>query len=122
MMDTEYPDTFITQVFNYLSLGYPTLARPFDEELSKISRMPMSDLRHDDVVAKSMPKGYIRLGDDFEGRDDGTDQELVDGGCARWKALKIYVKEWARQEKGMAPMENAGSNFGTAPRRGSWAW
>ncbi|GAB7343622.1 hypothetical protein MBLNU457_1618t1 [Dothideomycetes sp. NU457] len=122
LMETEFNDTFITQVFNYLSLGYPSLARPFDEELSKIAKVPLSELRHDDKVAKSMPKGYIRLGDDFEGRDDGRDQELnTSDPPARWKALKSYIREWVRQEKGMVTMESFGG-FGTAPRRGSWAW
>lgn len=122
LMERDYPDTFVTQVYNYLSLGYPTLARPFDEELSKISHIPISDLRHDDVIAKDMPKGYIRLGDDFEGRGDGTDQLLQDGGCARWKALKLYITEWARQEKDMVKTEGLGGNWGTGARRGSWAW
>jgi len=125
LMEKEYPDSFITQVYNYLSLGYPSLARPFDEELSKISGVSIEELRHDDQIAKSMPKGYIRLGDDFEGRGDGSDQSIqavANGGCARWKALKKYVREWARQEKGMVPMDALGGNWGTGPRRGSWAW
>ena len=122
LMERDYPDTFITQVYNYLSLGYPSLARPFDEELSKISRVPISELRYDDQIAKKMPKGYIRLGDDFEGRGDGVDQTLQNGGCARWKALKIYVREWAKQEKGMVPIDDIGGNWGTGARRGSWAW
>lgn len=122
LMEREYPDTFITQVYNYLSLGYPSLARPFDEELSKISHVPMVELRQDDEVAKSMPKGYIRLGEDFEGRGDGSSQELLEDGCARWRALKKYVREWARQEKGMVPAEPLGGNWGTGARRGSWAW
>ncbi|TKX25600.1 hypothetical protein C1H76_2250 [Elsinoe australis] len=120
LMETEYPDTFVTQVFNYLSLGYPSLARPFDEELAKISNVPVSDLRQDDAVAKKMPKGYIRIGDDFEGRNDGSSQELEHNKCARWRALKLYIREWARQEKGMVHVQPV--PFGTAPRRGSWAW
>jgi len=122
LMESEFNDTFITQVFNYLSLGYPSLARPFDEELSKIAKVPLSDLRNDDKIAKSMPKGYIRLGDDFEGRGENEDQELnTSDPPARWKALKSYIREWVRQEKGMVSMESFGG-FGTAPRRGSWAW
>ena len=122
LMEVDYPDSFITQVYNYLSLGYPSLARPFDEELSKISGVPMADLRHDDDIARSMPKGYIRLGDDFEGRGDGTDQTLKEKGCARWNALKLYIREWARQEKNMVRSESIGGNWGTGARRGSWAW
>ncbi|GAM84192.1 hypothetical protein ANO11243_021850 [Dothideomycetidae sp. 11243] len=121
LMATEYPDTFITQVFNYLSLGYPSLARPFDEELSKITSISVGVLRQDDEVAKSMPKGYIRIGDDFVGRDDGSSQELdKDEACMRWKALKKYIREWARQEKGMVQVQAA--PWGAAARKGSWAW
>ncbi|PNS18520.1 hypothetical protein CAC42_5059 [Sphaceloma murrayae] len=120
LMAKEYPDSFVTQVFNYLSLGYPSLARPFDEELSKISNVPLQELRQDDAVAKRMPKGYIRIGEDFEGRGDGTSQELEHNKCARWRALRLYIKEWARQEKGMVHVQPV--PFGTAPRRGSWAW
>lgn len=120
LMQTEYPDSFITQVFNYLSLGYPTLARPFDQELAKITGVTVADLRKDDSLAKSMPKGYIRIGDDFEGRQDGTSQDLEHNKCARWKALKVYVKEWARQEKGMVQVQT--TPWGAAARKGSWAW
>lgn len=122
LMERDYPDTFITQVYNYLSLGYPALARPFDEELSKISGIPVQELRHDDDIAKTLPKGYIRLGQDFEGRGDGTDQELKEGECARWNAMKLYIREWARQEKNMVKKESIGGNWGTGARRGSWAW
>jgi len=122
LMISEFNDAFITQVFNYLSLGYPSLARPFDEELSKISSVPLSELRHDDAIARDMPKGYIRLGDDFEGRGDGVDQGLnADEPPARWRALRAYVREWVRQEKGMVSVE-AYESYGAAPRRGSWAW
>lgn len=122
LMDHDYPDSFVTQVYNYLSLGYPSLARPYDEELSKISHIPVSDLRHDDEVAKEMPKGYIRFGEDFEGRGDGTSQELHEIDCARWQALKKYIREWARQEKNMVKTEGMAGNWGTGARRGSWAW
>ncbi|KAG8626983.1 hypothetical protein KVT40_005928 [Elsinoe batatas] len=120
LMEADYPDTFVTQVFNYLSLGYPSLARPFDDELAKISGVPVSELRKDDAVAKRMPKGYIRIGDDFEGRNDGTSQDLEHNQCARWRALKKYIREWARQEKGMVQVQAV--PWGTGARRGSWAW
>lgn len=113
----EYPDTFVTQVYNYLSLGYPSLARPFDEELSKISRIPVATLRQDDSKAKSNPRGYIRLGEDFERRDGVRADE-----CMRWQALKLYVREWARQEKDMVRVDAPGGNWATTNRRGSWAW
>ena len=119
MIEQEYPDSFITQVYNYLSLGYPSLARPFDEELSKISRIPISSLRQDDVKARSTPRGYIRLGQDFEG---GGGEGMTEEGCMRWQALKLYVREWARQERDMAwNGDGVGGNWGTGARRGSWA-
>ena len=118
VMEQEYSDAFITQVYNYLSLGYPSLARPFDEELSKISRMAIADLRKDDQVAKATPRGYIRLGPDFEG---GGGEGLTEDSCVRWQALKLYVREWARQEKNMVKVDGPGGNWGTGARRGSWA-
>jgi hypothetical protein len=117
MMERDYPDPFVTQVYNYLSLGYPTLARPFDDELSKISGIPVSELREDDVKAKQSPRGYIRLDPAYEGQ--GGDGVQGDG-CARWRALKLYVREWARQEKkGYA--DQSDPTWGAA-RRGSWAF
>ncbi|KAK3704408.1 hypothetical protein LTR37_013831 [Vermiconidia calcicola] len=118
MMDREYPDSFITQVYNYLSLGYPSLARPFDEELSKISLIPIAELRQDDKTAKATPRGYIRLGSDFEG---GGGEGISEESCVRWQALKRYVREWARQEKNMVKSDGPGGNWGTGARRGSWA-
>jgi hypothetical protein len=118
MMDNEFPDSFITQVYNYLSLGYPSLAKPFDGELSKISRIPISQLRQDDRKARLAPRGYIRLGSDFEG---GGGEGMTEDSCMRWRALKLYVREWARQEKNMVKTDMAGGNWGTSARRGSWA-
>lgn len=117
VMSEEYPDSFITQVYNYLSLGYPALARPFDEELSKITRIPIAKLREDDGKAQGTAKGYIRLGSDFEG---GGGDGLAPQACARWQALKLYVREWARQEKNMVKVDGPGGNWGTGARRGSW--
>jgi hypothetical protein len=115
-MTNDYPDSFITQVYNYLSLGYPTLARPFDAELAKISRFDIAVLRQDDKKAMQQPRGYIRLGPDFEGGGG----ELSEANCMRWQALKVYVREWARQEKNMIRTDGVFGNFGTAARRGSW--
>lgn len=118
LMERDYPDSFITQVYNYLSLGYPSLARPFDEELAKISRVSISELRQDDKKARTLPRGYIRLGPDFEG---GGGEGVSEEDCKRWQALKRYVREWARQEKGMVRSDGPGGNWGTGARRGSWA-
>lgn len=117
-IEREYPDSFVTQVYNYLSLGYPSLARPFDEELSKISCIPISELREDDVKAKQNPRGYIRLGTDFEG---GGGQGITSQDCKRWQALKLYIFEWAKQEKNFDKTDATGGNWATTQRRGSWA-
>lgn len=118
-IEREYPDSFVTQVYNYLSLGYPSLARPFDEELSKISGIPMSQLREDDIKAKQTPRGYIRLGSDFEG---GGGYGVTSQDCKRWQALKLYIHEWAKQEKDFAKADAPGGNWATTNRRGSWAF
>ncbi len=109
----DFSDDFITQVYNYLSLGYPSMARPFDEELSKISRISVADLRQDDHLAVS--RGYIRLGKD----GNLTDTKITEESCMRWRALRIYVQEWARQHPNMA--EDASLATGTTARKGSWA-
>jgi len=115
-IEAEFTDEFVTQVYNYLSLGYPSLARKYDDELSKISRTPLSDLRHDDSLALS--RGYIRLGEDECGKEDGIEEEM----CARWKSLRVYIHEWARQQPKMAQQQNHQGGFGVSVRRGSWAW
>ncbi|KAI9815407.1 MAG: hypothetical protein M1832_005477 [Thelocarpon impressellum] len=115
-LDVEYSDAFVTQVYNYLSLGYPSLARKFDHELSKISRVPAEELcRHD---AEALAKGFVGLD---EGQ--GADQDGVTGGrCGRWKALRLYIREWARQNPGMTSgADSELDNWGDRGRRGSWA-
>ncbi|KAK1819456.1 hypothetical protein LTR12_006157 [Friedmanniomyces endolithicus] len=119
LMEREFPDSFVTQVYNYLSLGYPALAKPFDEELAKISHVSIKELREDDyrrMEGEGAGRGYIGLGEDFEG-------ELGEGtGGVRWRALKLYVREWARQDGRMVhDLGAGGGNFGTEARRGSWA-
>lgn len=112
----DFGDEFVTQVYNYLSLGYPSMARPFDEELSKISQISVSELRQDDHLAKS--RGYIRLGKD----GNLSNSEITEETCMRWRALRVYIQEWARQHPQMAEDEFllAGGR-GTAVRKGSWA-
>lgn len=111
----EFSDNFVTQVYNYLSLGYPSMARPFDEELSKISHIAVDELRQDDHLAKS--RGYIRLGKD----GNLTDSEITEETCMRWRALRVYIQEWARQHPNMAEEEYPVGGQGTAVRKGSWA-
>jgi hypothetical protein len=107
-IEAEYPDSFVTQVYNYLSLGYPSLARKYDEELSKITKIPVEEIRRNDGEVDK--KGHI-------GTPEGTcDEEAEKGG--RWEALRLYVREWARQQPGMISREEG---WGTRIRRGSWA-
>jgi hypothetical protein len=109
-IEQEFDDAFVTQVFNYVSLGYPAIAKEYDEELSKISRVPVEDLREDDHLPSA--RGYIRLGE-----EEQTDSEVTEERCARWRALKKYIHEWARQRPFMAT--RSPEMEGTW-RKGSW--
>lgn len=107
MISREFSDEFVTQVYNYLSLGYPATANAFDEELSKISHISVTDLRGTD--SKQMVKGHMlemKLGDTSE-----------DERCPRWRALKRYIIEWARQHP---DLNTAPQAWGVRERRGSW--
>lgn len=110
----EFDDQFVTQVYNYLSLGYPATARAYDEELSKISRISTEELAMEDEAVMdgigSSAKGHIKISMDLDTVDDRR--------CPRWKALKEYIFEWARQHPdldGITPLA-----WGVAERRGSW--
>lgn len=146
----EFDDKFVTQVYNYLSLGYPALARQYDEELSKISRISLDELEVDDLAImenlwgaehhrqangqhatngvngetlddlrpvlstgkKLRATGHIML--DSEEKDGVREEDR----CPRWKALKLYIFEWARQHPdldGISPLA-----WGVRERRGSW--
>lgn len=110
----EFDDHFVTQVYNYLSLGYPATARAFDEELSKISRIPSEELRNEDDVVMdgigSRAKGHIKISMDLDASEDRR--------CPRWKALKLYIFEWARQHPDLDSVSPTA--WGVAERRGSW--
>jgi hypothetical protein len=54
--------------------------------------VPLTELRADDGIARD---GYLRLGPGESG--EGVAEE----GCARWKALRLYIREWERQRPGM---------------------
>jgi hypothetical protein len=119
-IEDEFPNSVITQIYNYLSLGYPSLAWAFDEELSKISRIPLEELRKDDDNIDA--KGYVGAPE-----GDGTsEEEVAKGVCRRWDALRLYVREWARQSPGFMEdidgigrrAEQWGGNVGV--RKGSW--
>ena len=115
-IEEEFDDPFVTQVYNYLSLGYPSLAQKFDFELSKITKVSVEQLRRDDCSANA--KGYV-------GAPEGTGSDMrgmQDGQCERWIALRLYVREWARQHPHMIS-GHAGPNkdWGARARKGSWA-
>jgi len=107
----EFNDAFVTQVYNYLSLGYPALAWSYDEELARISRIAPEELRKDDD--KKNAKGHIGLVD--APGTNGAEQ------CARWKALRIYILEWGRQHPSMSNGVSSPIAWGVRARRGSWA-
>lgn len=126
----EFDDTFVTQVYNYLSLGYPATARIYDEELCKISRINLDELEQDDDIVmdsfcdktansvggpngkKSSAPGYIIL-EDSEKNDIGCDKQTP-----RWRALKEYIYEWARQHPDLNSISPLA--WGMQERRGSW--
>jgi len=114
-IDHEFHDGFVTQVYNYLSLGYPALARNFDYELSKISRIPIEELRRDDQLADV--KGYVGVPEGSGVNEDG----VTGGKCMRWMALRLYIREWARQKSKMTGSDDGVDAWGTRARRGSWA-
>lgn len=120
LIEDEFPPRVITQIYNYLSLGYPPLARPFDAELSKISRISISDLRKADRSGSGQVKGYIGT-PERDTVDSDMDIEIDPDtgtvrGCRRWEALRLYVKEWARQSPNFAS-ERAFCEGGADPKR-----
>ncbi|KAL5334946.1 hypothetical protein BJX70DRAFT_342034 [Aspergillus crustosus] len=110
--DEELNDNFVTQIYNYLSLGYPSLARYYDYELSKVSGISVATLRADDLYADA--KGYV-------GVHDNTTSSPGDGVCTRWTALQLYIKEWRRQRPCMIEIDPFHDTWGVRERKGSWA-
>ncbi|KAE8385238.1 hypothetical protein BDV23DRAFT_20468 [Aspergillus alliaceus] len=111
--DHEFQDAFVTQVYNYLSLGYPCVARYYDHELSKVSGISVADLRRDDMNADA--KGYV--GNAETTITGATDRDM----CMRWLALRSYIREWARQQPVAAEDDGSYGTWGVRERRGSWA-
>ena len=112
-IQNEFHDGFVTQIYNYLSLGYPSLAHQFDDELSKITSVSVEELRRDDERADA--KGYVGAPE-----GEGTKEEAMrEGKCVRWTTLKSYIHEWARQQPAMA--DSTDVEWGIRARRGSWA-
>ncbi|KAI5304102.1 hypothetical protein KEM55_000223, partial [Ascosphaera atra] len=144
----EFPDTFVSQIYDYLSLGYPCLAHDFDLELSKISKLPIDALRQDDAHVDD--KGYVappvpapdpeltfyarqprgllaaKEREDAAVAEVDVDAMIKEGKFMRWCALRLYTREWARQQPKLLEedrkewiqmsMASAGPS-----RRGSWA-
>lgn len=114
-VEREFHDGFVSQVYNYLSLGYPSLARYYDHELSKISGVSIDDLRKDDLHTDAM--GYVGVPD--RSRVD-KDRTILDK-CMRWSALRLYIHEWAKQRPEMINNGESLDAWGVRERRGSWA-
>ncbi|OJJ65943.1 hypothetical protein ASPBRDRAFT_60084 [Aspergillus brasiliensis CBS 101740] len=113
-LDLELTDSFVTQIYNYLSLGYPCVARYYDHELSTISGISVADLRRDDL--KTDAKGYVSV------MDGGpTDWRVEKGLCMRWMALRLYIQEWARKRPKVAEDDGNHGTWGVCERKGSWA-
>lgn len=150
----EFDDRFVTQVYNYLSLGYPAMARAYDEELSKISRISVEELERDDNAIMDDLWGFESSGCNGAAVEDtmtpvGTNGNITNGHianghvgkkvkatghimldseehdgvseedrCPRWKALKKYIYEWARQHPDLDAISPLA--WGMQERRGSW--
>ncbi|KAI9868938.1 MAG: hypothetical protein M1813_002761 [Trichoglossum hirsutum] len=113
-IDREFNDGFVTQVYNYLSLGYPCLARKFDVELSRVSGIPLEEISSADLLADA--KGYVGLGEGV----GVTMAGVVNGRCGRWKALSSYIREWAKQSSSTG-VGLGFDTWGMRARKGSWA-
>ncbi|KAI0131481.1 hypothetical protein F4814DRAFT_437932 [Daldinia grandis] len=133
----EFDDAFVTQVYNYLSLGYPATARAFDGELSKISGIDIVELRKDDHIKiekgfmlqmeMSVPKDSSMTdsdsGEETPLRTPEEDERRTRRRAKppRWIALKLYIREWARQHPGLNDSGTGEMAWGVRARRGSWA-
>ncbi|KAL2840141.1 hypothetical protein BJY01DRAFT_257461 [Aspergillus pseudoustus] len=107
-----FNDGFVTQIYNYLSLGYPSVARYYDYELSKVSGVSVAALRADDLNTDA--KGHVAVLDVMR-------KGSADGVCMRWTALRLYIREWARQQPQMSEVDPVHETWGVLERKGSWA-
>ncbi|KAL4744812.1 hypothetical protein BDW72DRAFT_74474 [Aspergillus terricola var. indicus] len=110
--DQEFNDGFVTQIYDYLSLGYPSIARYFDYELSRVSGVSVAELRADDLNMDA--NGHV-------GVHDITKRGVANRICMRWTALKLYIHEWARQHPRMLEAGHYHEAWGVSERKGSWA-
>ncbi|OJJ53283.1 hypothetical protein ASPSYDRAFT_61946 [Aspergillus sydowii CBS 593.65] len=108
----EFDDRFVTQIYDYLSLGYPSVARYYDHELSKVSGLPVAKLRADDLNTDA--KGHV-------GVHAVTYRSETNGLCMRWTALRLYIHEWVRQHPQMSEEGHDHETWGVRERKGSWA-
>ncbi|KAF9889479.1 hypothetical protein FE257_007188 [Aspergillus nanangensis] len=104
-LDSEINDGFVTQIYNYLSIGYPCVARYYDHELSKVSGISLADLRRDDLNMNA--KGYVGVSERSH-----SDEESGNEACMRWIALRLYIYEWAKQFPTMAEGDNDFTTWG----------
>ena len=107
----EFDDAFVTQVYNYLSLGCPIVARDFDHELSHITGMAEEELCKTDTSI--MFKGNMKFTMAADEKDENRGP--------RWHALKKYILEWARQHQDLSFDGPDPVHWGMRERRGSWA-
>ena len=127
ILDNEFPDSYVTHVYNYISLGFPALARRFDQHLSEDTGMSVAELREDDKLAQ--PMGYLRLGDEEPSQQHVGVSERQ---CKRWVALRMYIRQWGIEHivnNGKIRSTSDDPNrawglpgaWGAAGRKGSWA-
>lgn len=106
-------DNFVTQIYNYLSLGYPCVARYYDHELSRVSGIPVKELRRSDTSA--LARGYLQVNEDGSANGPAVRQA-----GARWVALRLYIHAWASSQPDF-DNDNDHDAWGVLERRGSWA-
>ncbi|RDW64277.1 uncharacterized protein DSM5745_09688 [Aspergillus mulundensis] len=111
-VNEEFNDAFVTQIYDYLSLGYPSIARYYDYELSKVSGVSVASLRADDLIVDA--KGHV-------GVHDFSNNGATNGACMRWTALRLYIQEWVRQQPQMLEAGRYRDPWGVRERKGSWA-
>ena len=111
---SEFHDGFVTQIYNYLSLGYPCIARYYDYELSKISGIAVEELRQDDLHTDA--KGYAGVTRGYSCDRDSAEK------CTRWAALRLYIHEFARHQSQMDEHVPTVETWGVLERKGSWAF
>lgn len=114
--EKEFHDGFVTQIYNYLSLGYPCVAHYYDHELSQISSIPVKELRRDDLETDA--KGYVNVTGDAA---VGANTKSAGRTCMRWVALRLYIHDWARQQPRVAKNDSNIEAWGVCERKGSWA-